>query len=759
MPSDKLRIYRVACLTLFNALLFEEILSQQKHVKTLREVLDSHDPVGVLVDQWKEIETDIDFVPIFKVARRILLTLPSTPETYGAIRRLGESAIKIARNRSALRHDLMGRIFHRLLADAKYYGAFYTKIPAATMLLQLAIRDNEWDVEWSNPDSLAGFKIADLSCGTGTLLKASLEATVDRHVDECVEEGVNAKTDEVHARLIESSLWGFDVISSAVHLAASALAMHDPNVTVDRMHVYALPLGGKMLNLGSIDFAGERSLSVQTSLIGASIGPEEATSKKKTPLTLPKLDICTMNPPFTRSVYNNLLFGNVGESDRADLQKRLRDVVRENELDANITAGLGSVFVAIADRLLKKDGVLALVLPKSVLSGSSWAPTRDVFGKYHLQYVVASHEPNNWNFSESSDLSEVLLVLTKGEDNTEPTVFVNLWEQPKSSMEALAIVRTLEDELPAPLDGTGMCEISIGEKKYGEATELSLGKHERVPWAVPVSFAQTDLCRMAVAVSEDRFMLPGSIKAHKLHTVPLENVASLGPDGRDIYDGFSLAKSRTRYAALWGHDSSEMSQLAQSANQYLAPLTRALEGRTLRDSELLWSRAGTLMLSKELRLTTNSVAGVVLAEDALSNVWWPTRWISKNENTRKRMEERLCLWFNSSLGIFTMLMQRQETEGAWVKFPKAWYEKLRVSDLRVLTGDQVDVLDKLWKKVNGKSLLPFPEIDEDEVRATIDDGVAQVLGLPSFEPLRKLLALEPVMSMEANPAESQGDAE
>lgn len=395
MSTDELRIYRVASLTLFDAMLFQEILSQRVKVKTLREVLDSSDLAGAFAKEWKEIEVYHDFIPIFRVARRILLALPSTPETYEALRRLGKSAIKISRNRTALRHDLMGRVFHRLLADAKYYGAFYTKIPASTLLLQLAIRNNDWEFEWSNADSAGEMRIADLACGTGSLLKASLEAVVDRHVDECVEDEVDAKTDTVHKNLVEKSLWGFDVISSAVHLAASSLAMHNPNVMVDRMHIYALPLGGQMLNLGSIDFAESRSLNVQTTLIGASVGPREATSRKKEPLTVPKLHLCTMNPPFTRSVYGNLLFGNVGLSERADLQRRLGELVRKNKLEANIIAGLGSVFVAIADKMLRNDGALALVLPKSVLSGSSWNPTRKVFGKYHLQYAICSHEPGN----------------------------------------------------------------------------------------------------------------------------------------------------------------------------------------------------------------------------------------------------------------------------------------------------------------------------------------------------------------------------
>jgi hypothetical protein len=372
-----------------------------------------------------------------------------------------------------------------------------------------------------------------------------------------------------------------------------------------------------------------------------------------------------------------------------------------------------------------------------------------LYGDYHLQYVVCSHEPDNWNFSESSDLSEVLLVLRKGEDNTEPTVFVNLWEQPKTSMEALAIVRAVSDQEPAQLDkGSGLCEVVIGEKKYGEVSQLSLDDHEVVPWTVPVAFAQTDLCRMAVTLSEGHLQLPGSTRVHRTRTTRLRNVATLGPDGRDIYDGFSIASSRTRYEALWGYDASAVSQLSQEPNKFLAPLTRALKGRNLRDADVLWGRAGTLMLPKELWLTTNRVAGVVLPEPALSNVWWPTRWISNSPHIRNAMERRLCLWFNSSLGLFTMLMQRQETRGAWVKFPKAWYEELQVVDLSSLNDSEGERLDRLWRRVGEEDLQPFPAMERDTVRERIDDVVAEVLGLPSLDPLRKLLAREPIISME-----------
>ena len=86
-----------------------------------------------------------------------------------------------------------------------------------------------------------------------------------------------------------------------------------------------------------------------------------------------------------------------------------------------------------------------------------------------------------------------------------------------------------------------------------------------------------------------------------------------------------------------------------------------LPGRKLREANALWKQAGTLMLPKELRVNTSSMVAIVLDSEALSNVWWPARWKSNDESIRRRMERYLTLWFNSTLGLFTMLMQRQDT--------------------------------------------------------------------------------------------------
>ena len=756
-----LRIYRIAALILANAMLFQEIIAQSKgEVKTLRQTLESGNLSDAFSEQWNYIEENVDFVPIFNVARQILLRLSSAPETERALRELAETSIKLLTNRAALRHDLMGRLFHRLLADAKFFGAFYTKIPAATMLLKLTVDVLDSTVDWSDPEKIGELKIGDLACGTGTLLKAALGALEDKYVAACAAEGKVPQSDTLHKKIVENGLWGFDVLPSAVHLAAAAVAMHDPRVQVDGMHFFAVPLGGKgkLAQLGSIEFAKGRKLHAQRRLIGASIGAfsssRSATDEDADVLSLPVLDVCTMNPPFTRSVYGNLLFGSVGEAERAELQSKLQAVVREKQLEANITAGLGSVFLAIANRVTKDGGILAFVLPKTILSGATWEPSRQIIRHGNLRYVISSQEFNHWNFSESTELSEVLLVVEKSNGPGQPkkqTVFVNLWKQPKTSTEALTIVHAILNSTPANLEEQiGTCELRSNGYKYGEAVTLSLDKNPGTPWSIPVSFAQTDLCRTAFNLSKRKIFLPTEGEVGAIPLVNLSVVAELGPDGRDVYDGFSLTDSTTPYPAFWGYDAESVTTLTQRANQHLSPLTRALPGRNLRDARLLWSRAGTLMLPKELWLTTSRLTAVVLPSRALSNVWWPTRWTSGIESEQHLMERRLALWFNSSLGLFSLIMQRQETRGAWCKFPKAWYEELPVIDLRAFSKENLHALDKLWDSVSEKAFTPFPQLASDPVRKQIDDVFSKILDIPSLDDFREILNREPLIRGETD---------
>ena len=119
----RLTAAKLAALTLANAMIFQSELSSVDHrVEQVRRTLAGADPVQALADHWKYIIDNINYVPIFRVARDILLETPNRVEMHRALRALATQVNYITAQRAALRHDLMGRIYHQLLLEAKFLG-------------------------------------------------------------------------------------------------------------------------------------------------------------------------------------------------------------------------------------------------------------------------------------------------------------------------------------------------------------------------------------------------------------------------------------------------------------------------------------------------------------------------------------------------------------------------------------------------------------------------------------------------------------
>src|SRR5579872_655517 len=153
------------------------------------------------------------------------------------------------------------------------------------------------------------------------------------------------------------------------------------------------------------------------------------------------------------------------------MQTALRKIVADEGIPANITAGLGSVFVALGHRRLEPNGLLSLVLPRALLSGVAWKETRRLLGNnYQVRYIVVSHQPGSWNFSENTELSECLIVAKRVDArNNKPTKVVNLWTKPKSSVEALTVASLIKKTPGASLEElSGTDELGSHAQKYGE---------------------------------------------------------------------------------------------------------------------------------------------------------------------------------------------------------------------------------------------------------------------------------------------------
>ena len=764
-------IAQIASLVLANAMLFQEELAQVDHrVKRLRQCLEAKNLCEELLEVWKFVLDEINYHAVFDIARKVLLELPALPQISNALRQCAEKVLEVVSMRVATRHDVAGRLYHLLLGDiAKPLGTYYTSVPAATLLLRLAFEPQRWQISWQDLTSVGKLRIADFACGTGTLLMAALQAVLDNFLRVAWHNGGDLPTQrqKLLKGLLEDGLWGMDVLQSAVHLTATALTLPVPEVTVKGMNLYALDLGvrGNEKRLGSLDLlrgTAQVTVALRPFQVARTKGKRVTeTRPQQIQLQLPEggFDLVCMNPPFTRSTGGNLLFGSLPPKERNALQRELQRLIQDEHLLASATAGLASVFVTLADRYLKEGGRMALVLPKALLSGVEWERTRQLLTqRYVVEFIVVSHDPQRWNFSENTDLSEALLIARKLSGNERPknnaarkhnpclplesddnppdrTICINLWRNPRNSTDAFFVAEAIRRQSVPTLD-RGVLHIWVSDEKFGEAFALNWDDVCQLGhWLLPVVYAQSDLVRELLS-------LP---LRNKLFLCPLRELGELGPQRRDIWDAFEPVDAPPGYPALWGHDATTMTTMLQKPNAYLLPLGVPRKGRPLRDAKLLWSRAGRVLIAERMRLNTQRLPAVLLPEPVLSNVWWP---FQLQEKLGDDAAKALVLWLNSTMGIFIFVANRVETQGAWVTFKKPTLHAMPVLDVRKLTRRQRQKFAQTFDQLADKPLMPLSQLADDPVRKAIDDAISATLGLPDLTPLRVALAREPVFTLK-----------
>jgi hypothetical protein len=735
---------KVSALVLANAFIFQEQLAQTDgRVTALRKVEKQKDIVGATAKHWNWIWENINYVPIFQLGERVLNELPASANSAIATKALLTEAIEICTQQAALRHDLMGRIYHWLLHHAKYLGTYYTSVSSATLLLKLTIAA-KWKQDFTDPAELANFKVADLACGTGTLLMAAAQAISDAYITMRADRDLPLEPKDMstlHRTLMENVLHGYDVLPSAVHLTASTLAMLAPDVAFVRMGLYVMPLGMDhgIAKLGSLDFLTSDSVTTQMALdyshietIRTGAGFSQATTAE-----LPKLDLCVMNPPFVRSVGGNLLFGSLPD-ERGRLQKELKRRVKQ--IGASATAGLGSVFVALADRWLKTGGRLAFVLPAAVVSGEAWADTRQLISdRYHLETVVSSQDAERQNFSENTDLSEILFIARKRADG-EPsgrTAYINLWRNPRSIHEAIDLAnRIVQVHEPAAIENEGISTISGPSGKLGEIISLPPAKGEQ-NWHGAL-FAQTEMIRISRKLEEGILRVPGKSRGVKLPLCRLDALGDLGPDRKRISEGFKVTRDDwTPYPAFWGHESDAVRTIAQKPNAQLSAWLESPRGPNY--GPHLWERAGRILLVERLWPITHRVLAIGFDTEILGNTWWSLQ----SKTLTPGQEKALLLWLNSSLALLLYFGRRVVTRSAWMQMKQPAWQSMPVLDVRALSSKQLDELTDEYTRLCSQGLEPLAQLKTDPIRRDIDSALSRVLHIPDLSFIRDLLDREP----------------
>ena len=358
--------------------------------------------------------------------------------------------------------------------------------------------------------------------------------------------------------------------------------------------------------------------------------------------------------------------------------------------------------------------------------------------------VIASHDPLRWNFSDSTDLSEALLIATRRPEKRDGaerrTIFVNLWRNPDGVLDAHRMAQAIASTTPAKLEETGTALLEVDGRHAGEALSMPESKLSSKKWS-GVQFARADLIRSALKLLDDgEVWVPGRGEAAGVPLCRLADLGQVGPDRRRLVDGFDRTNSVTAYPLVAGHDTEQRKSLTCSPDAWLSPLTKPRGRQRPGYGEHLWQQSSRLLVAERLRLDTARVVAMWSETRALSNVWWPIRVEDVS------IEKGLAVWLNSSLGLLTILAQRTSTEGGWVAMKKADLEELPVLDPRRLSPTQLQELSGLFDQLADAELERLPGMAHCPARRALDDGISEVLCLPDLGKLRDLLASEPVVS-------------
>ena len=743
---------RVAALVLANAYIFQEQLAQSDtRAETLRKIEKSDDIVGATATHWRWIWQNINYVPIFQLGERVLDELPSSGASTSAVKALLGEAQAICRQQAALRHDLMGRIYHRLLHEAKFLGTYYTSVSAATLLLKLAF-SLDWANDFATPRALADFKVADFACGTGTLLMAATQALTDRYIRDRAAADMSLGEKDIsvlHQTLMQNVVHGYDILPTAVHLTASTLALLAPEVAFRNMNLFVMPVGMDhgTPRLGSLDFLQGAEINTQFALDDTQLDTVKTGAARTVYANakVPLLDLCVMNPPFVSSRYGNRLFGSLPE-DRPALQKELSRQAKEFGVSA--TAGLGAIFVPLAAKHVRTGGRIAFVLPVALATGEAWSAIRkQIADRFHLEIVVTSHDSDRPNFSENTDLSELLFIARrlKPKEKSGPTIYVNLLRNPRSIHEALDLAARISNEMAS-------IGAKAGQARFIQNSTMVLGEITSLPppkatenWTGAI-FAQSYLMQAHWALdTQSELRLPGDAVAHPVALCRLDSLGTLGYDVRDIFDAFAVDKTATiwsPYPGFWNHDADKVRTIAQRPNATLLARTEPLAGRKLKDAKTVWSKAGRILFVSRLWPVTHRVIAVGTSKMALGNTWWGFDDAGLSGEQRKA----LLLWLNSTLGILLYFGRRAITRSAWMQMKKPAWASMPVLDVQKLSDANLALLATAYDKMSKKELAPIAQLDGDKERKEIDAVICKVLGLPDLRLLRELLAREPGLS-------------
>ena len=753
---------RMAMAIIANALTFQTMLAGAFDIRTIDELRrQGVIPKSAVLREWERI-LQINYWPIFHIASEVLSPIPGDVAA-SVLEKLSDVSSELEAHGVTQSHDIYGRMFQRMISDRKFLATFYTLPASATLLAELAVE--MMDVEWDDPDEVTKLRAADFACGTGTLITALYQAMLGRH------RRAGCDDESVHKTMMETSIFAADIMPAATHLTTSMLSSAHPTTPFEQTRVHLLPYGQQEDESGAVSFAlgaldliraqHGTGLFEHTGIMVHS-GTESTRDVQREAGQLTdtfllehhSMDVVIMNPPFTRPTNHEATdvpvpsFAGLGndEEEQYAMARLLRDIRNEIKDPAGHgNAGLASNFFDLADAKIRPGGVLALVMPLSLLQGSAWETSRDLLRTKYENAVVVSlasaHRKNQISFSADTGMREVLLIARRKSNAPSPsdeqlseTVdavnFVALRKPPSSATEATGVASAIRDAIRA-----GNSRISIGTVHQGILTR---GTWDDGHCASVVHAELVDIVRN---LTEGKLRF---IQSSESHAIPMTTLGELGRRGlvdRDIngkekkqkpggkgteqyYRGpfdIEVSSDQPAFPVLWGHVVNRERFLIVQPDR-----VGLVRENCKQSAQNVWKTATRLHFNRDFQLNSQSLAACLTPSKTLGGRAWPNFIMDDPQN-----EIVTALWANTTLGLIQFWWSGTVQQAGRANLTVSRLPELLVLDARTLSSDQYTRADGVFGEFRERPFLPANEAYRDENRQALDEAVlVGLLGLP-----------------------------
>ena len=688
-----------------------------------------------LADAWRAA-LEIGFRSIFKPALDSLLrACDASPRGVSeGLECLFKAAERIEIAGIGPYTDVGAELFPRLSQDSKTSAVFYTKPSAAELLACLTIREGVEGgpaIPWGNRRLGRMVRIADTSCGAGTLLRAGYRQIRGLHEKHGGDSGA------LHKDFMERGVVALDVSAIAAHLTATSLSAMELGVPYGDAQVGCAPVGGPDLT-GSLEFLQHDEVGNLLQCVSEVRGGK-ACDERVNGASLPAegLDFFLGNPPNFRTRGAQSLFDVSGLPDEERVASEKRAGVVGRKTCASLKAGLASFFLAIADRKLRVGGTMGFVLPLTVASAHSYSPVRRMLEQRYRNVIavtIAGGATGETSFSNDSGMAEMLLVATKAppsQDRPAPVVCVTLYEGLAGIGQARETARATLESIQQHSEAESG-EILVGSQRLGSwVRRRRTGRGE--PWSALGSVHGG----LAIAAEQ---LLAGhltDLRRHRTIHLPVPMVAlgdlfRVGPTHHRIghlagNQGIGAFEFHTwgrehqvgQDLALWQADSKEQRQLRVSPTHYgidpPAP-DRGLQNRMRNES-------GTMFYARNLRWTSQALLVAKTEQAAMGGPAW---------TALGHEDERVCkafaLWANSTLGLIVQWTQGSKQQQGRSRVQVNAIKKIPVPDLSKFPDEPLESAARAFDALCDRELRPACQAHADEAREAIDRAVLGMFG-------------------------------